>query len=64
MSDIESLPLDVTHDAVNGELLCGDEGTFERFNRDTKAKFDEQRETLRHRQRGVTDWITVFGFRS
>ncbi|ERG92994.1 nucleotidyltransferase domain-containing protein [Haloquadratum walsbyi] len=25
VSDIDSLPLDVAHDAVNGDLLCGDE---------------------------------------
>ncbi|WP_149783862.1 nucleotidyltransferase domain-containing protein [Halorubrum aquaticum] len=63
VSDIESLPLDVAHDAVNGELLCGDEGTFERFKTDTEAKFDEQRETLRRRQRAVIDRIAEDGLR-
>ena len=41
MPDIESLPLDVAHDAVNGELLCGDEAGFEWFNTDTEVRLDE-----------------------
>lgn len=57
MPDIELLPLDVAHDVVNGELLCGDEASFERFNTDTEARLDEQRETLRRRQRAVIDRI-------
>jgi predicted nucleotidyltransferase len=63
VSDIESLPLDVAHDAVNGELLCGDEAAFERFNTDTESRFDEQRETLRRRQRAVIDRIAEDGLR-
>jgi predicted nucleotidyltransferase len=63
VSDIESLPLDVAHDAVNGELLCGDEVAFERFKTDTEARFDEQRETLRRRQRAVIDRIAEDGLR-
>jgi len=43
VSDIESLPLDVAHDAVNGERLCGDEQAFERFKTDIEAEFDDQR---------------------
>lgn len=63
VSDIESLPLDVAHDAVNGKLLCGDEGAFEHFKADTEAEFDEQRETLRRHQRAVIDRIAEDGLR-
>ncbi|WP_251328492.1 type VII toxin-antitoxin system MntA family adenylyltransferase antitoxin [Haloplanus pelagicus] len=63
VSDIESLPLDVAHDAVNGELLCGDEQVFEQFKRDIEAEFDEQRETLRRQQRAVIDRIAEDGLR-
>lgn len=63
VSDIESLPLDVTHDAVNGELLCGDEQAFEQFTEDIEAEFDEQRETLRRQQRAVIDRIAEDGLR-
>lgn len=63
VSDIESLPLDVAHDAVNGDLLCGDEQAFERFKTDIEAEFDEQRETLRRRQRAVIDRIAEDGLR-
>ena len=63
VSDIGSLPLDVAHDAVNGEFLCGDEVAFERFKRDIEARFDEQRETLRRRQRAVIDRIAEDGLR-
>ncbi|WP_380681474.1 type VII toxin-antitoxin system MntA family adenylyltransferase antitoxin [Salinigranum sp. GCM10025319] len=63
VSDIESLPLDVAHDAVNGELLCGDERAFERFTTEIEDEFDEQRETLRRRQRAVIDRIAEDGLR-
>ncbi|MDB9249164.1 nucleotidyltransferase domain-containing protein [Halorubrum ezzemoulense] len=37
VSDIDSLPLDVAHDAVNGDLLYGDKRAFEQFKLDSKA---------------------------
>ncbi len=63
VSDIESLPVDVAHDAVNGELLCGDERAFEQFRADVEAEFTEQRETLRRHQRAVIDRIAEDGLR-
>lgn len=63
VSDIESLPLAVAHDAVNGELLCGDEQAFERFKADVIADFSEQREQLRNEQRAVIDRIAEDGLR-
>jgi predicted nucleotidyltransferase len=63
VSDIESLPLAVAHDAVNGEPLCGDKQAFERFKEDIEAKFDRQRETLRRRQREMIDRIAEDGLR-
>ncbi|WP_176450733.1 type VII toxin-antitoxin system MntA family adenylyltransferase antitoxin [Halorubrum ezzemoulense] len=64
VSDIDSLPLDVAHDVVNGELLCGDKQAFEQFKTDIKAEFDEQREMLRRHQRTVIDRIAEDGLRS
>ena len=63
VSDIDSLPLDVAHDAVNGDLLCGDERVFEQFKTDIEAEFDEKRETLRRHQRTVIDRIAEDGLR-
>jgi predicted nucleotidyltransferase len=63
VSDIESLPLDVAHDAVNGELLCGDERAFEEFKTDTEAEFDKQCETLHRHRRAVIDRIAEDGLR-
>jgi len=63
VSDIDSLPLDVAHDAVNGNLLCGDERAFEQFKTDIEVKFDGQRETLRQHQRAVIDRIAEDGLR-
>ncbi len=63
VSDIESLPLDVAHDAVNGEFLCGDKAAFEGFKTDVETEFDEQRERLRRRQRAVIDRIAEDGLR-
>jgi len=63
ISDIESLPLDVTHDAVNGVLVCDDAHAFEQFKTETEATFAEQRDTLRSEQRGVIDRIAEDGLR-
>ncbi len=63
ISDVDSLQLDVAHDAVNGDLLCGDEQAFEQFKTDIEAEFDEQRETLRRHQRAVIDRIAEDGLR-
>lgn len=63
VSDIESLPLDVAHDAVNGVLVCGDEHAFEQFKTETEATFAEHRDTLRSEQRGVIDRIAEDGLR-
>lgn len=61
VSDVEALPLDVAHDAVNGTFVCGDERAFERFKADIEATFADQRETLRDRQREVIDRIAENG---
>ena len=63
VSDIDSLPLDVAHDAVNGDLLCGDKRAFEQFKTEIEAEFDSQRETLRQHQRTVIDRIAEDGLR-
>lgn len=63
ISDIESLPLEVTYDAVNGEFLCGDKQTFEEFKADIEEEFAVQRETLRRQQRAVIERIAEDGLR-
>ncbi|SMO83580.1 nucleotidyltransferase domain-containing protein [Halorubrum cibi] len=63
VSDIETLSLDVANDAVNGELLCGDERAFDAFKRNVEAEFGKQRETIRRRQRAVIDRIAEDGLR-
>lgn len=61
ISDIEDLPLDVADDAVNGDLLCGDERAFRRFKADIEAAFEERRDDIRRRQRDVIDRIAENG---
>ena len=63
LSDIESLPVDVAHDAVNGEFVCGDRQAFEQFKADVETEFDDRRDTLRRRQREVIDRIAEEGLR-
>lgn len=63
LSDIESLPLEVTHDAVNGQFVCGDDQAFEQFKSAVESQFDDQRETLRKHHRGVIDRIAEDGLR-
>jgi predicted nucleotidyltransferase len=61
VSDIESLPMAVAHDAVNGVFVCGDEHAFERFKTNVEAPFAEQCDTLRRQQRGVIDRMAEDG---
>ncbi|WP_254543686.1 nucleotidyltransferase domain-containing protein [Halomarina pelagica] len=61
VSDVEALPLDVAHDAVDGEFLCGDEQTFRRFRANVEATFEERRDEIRRHQRGVIDRIAENG---
>ena len=63
LSDIETLPLDIAHDAVNGTFVCGDEQAFERFKTAIEAAFDDRRDTLRRQQRDVIDRIAAEGLR-
>jgi predicted nucleotidyltransferase len=63
LSDIEELPIDIAHDAVNGQFVCGDKRAFERFKTDIESEFAEQRELLRRRQREVIDRIAEDGLR-
>jgi len=63
VSDIESLPLEVAHDAVHCDFLCGDRQAFERFKTEIETEFDERCETLRREQRAVIDRIAEDGLR-
>jgi len=63
LSDIETLPVDVAHDAVNGTFVCGDKRAFERFKADTEAAFAEQRDERRRQQRDMIDRIATEGLR-
>ena len=63
ISDIETLPLDVAHDAVDGTLVCGDVHAFEQFKTAIEAAFDDQRDTIRRQQRDVIDRIASEGLR-
>jgi predicted nucleotidyltransferase len=61
VSDVESLPIDVARDAVNGRFVCGDEDAFEQFKTEVEAEFAEQRDDLRRHQRAVIDRIAEEG---
>lgn len=63
LSDIETLPVAVARDAVNGEFLCGDDQAFRRYKADIEARFDQQREDIRQHQRDVIDRIAKGGLR-
>lgn len=61
LSDIESLPIDIAHDAVNGEFLCGDEQAFRQFKEDIEDTFEDRREDIRRHQEEVIDRIAREG---
>lgn len=61
VSDIETLPVDVANDAVNGQFLCGDEAAFRAFKADIEAAFEAQSDDIRRRQRDVIERIAEEG---
>lgn len=61
VSDLEGLPIDVAHDAVDGEMLCGDEQAFRRFKAAVEAAFEDRRDDIRRHQRDVIDRIAEDG---
>lgn len=61
LSDIEELPLDVAHDAVTGEFLCGDEQSFDELKAEIETEFEKRRGDMRGRQRDVIDRIAEDG---
>lgn len=63
VSDIEALPLDVAHDAVCGEFLCGDAAAFRAFKTEIEARYETERDTLRQHQRAIIDRIAEDGLR-
>ncbi|MFC7076831.1 MULTISPECIES: nucleotidyltransferase family protein [Haloarcula] len=63
VADIETLPLAVAHDAVNGEFVCGDKKAFEQFRAEIEAGFSEHRKTIHRQQRETIDRIAADGLR-
>lgn len=61
VSDIETLPIEMAHDAVNGEFLCGDERAFRQCKAAIEAEFAERRDDIRRQQRAVIDRIAEDG---
>lgn len=64
LSDIETLPLDVAHDAVSGVFVCGDEHAFGQFKSGVNAAFEAQRDERRRQRAAVIDRIAEEGLRS
>ncbi len=63
VSDIETLPVDVAHEAINGTVVCGDEGVVDQYTAAVKAAFYDQHEERRHTQRQLIDRIATEGLR-
>jgi len=63
VSDIETLSVDVAHDAINGTVVCGDKDVIDQCTVAVKAAFHDQREEHRHSQRQLIDRIATEGLR-
>lgn len=61
LSDIEHLPIEVAHEAVQGTLLCGDEERFQRVKTAIESEFEDRRTAIRRHQRDVIDRIAEEG---
>jgi len=63
VSDIETLSVHVAHDAINGTVVCGDEGVIDQYTAAVEASFHNQREERRRTQRQLIDRIATEGLR-
>lgn len=63
VSDIETLPVDIAYDAINGLFVCGDRDLFEQFKTDVEMTFAERHDELRDQQRTVIERIAEEGLR-
>lgn len=61
ISNIEALPIEVAHAAVNGKFLCGDEQAFSEFEAAVEEEFEDQREEIRRHQEHVIERIAEHG---
>ena len=63
VSDIETLPVDVAHDAINGTVVCGDKRAVAQYKTAVEASFHDKREERRRSQRQLIDRIAAEGLR-
>lgn len=63
LTDLEELPLEVAHAAVDGKLLCGDTDAFDAFRAQIEAAYDDQRDDIEQRRRDTISRIATGGLR-
>lgn len=63
VADVEALPIEVAAAAVDGDLLCGDEGAFRDYADRIEAAFEERREEIERRDRETISRIAAGGLR-
>lgn len=63
LSDIDELPLEFAHAAVNGELICGDREAFRKFKTEIEDRFEDSREEIERQQRDLIHRIAEEGLR-
>ncbi|MFC6721076.1 type VII toxin-antitoxin system MntA family adenylyltransferase antitoxin [Halobacteriaceae archaeon SHR40] len=63
LSDIDELPLEFAHAAVNGELICGDWEAFREFKTEVEDRFENSREEIERRQLDLIHRIAEEGLR-
>ena len=61
VSDLEALPTDIAHDAVQGRLVYGSEHQLGAFRKNVEEEFEDQREVIRAKQRSVIERIADHG---
>ena len=63
LSDIDELPLEFAHAAVNGELICGDREAFREFKTEVEDRFENSREEIERQQLDLIHRIAEEGLR-
>lgn len=53
LSDVDELPVEVAHRALQGEFVCGDRERFQTAAQRVSNSFEEQREDIERRQQAV-----------
>jgi len=63
LTDLDAVPLEIAHAAMNGEFLCGDEDAFQAFREQIHREYQQHKTEIEQRHRDTISRIAAGGLR-